>query len=440
MNKVLVLGAGMVTKPMIDYFIEKCGYEVTIATRTVSKAERIINDRTGGKAVEWTPDQHGLLENLVKEADLVVSMLPPTMHIPVAEICLEHKTNMVTTSYINPEMAALDERAKEQGIIILNEIGEDPGIDHMGVKKIIDQVKREGGQVVSINSYGAGLPSFEHNRNPFGYKFSWSPKGVIMAAKTPAAYLKNGKKVDVPAENLFDQHWLVDIEGVGTFETYPNRDSTRYVSYFGLDKNVSLYRGLLRFIGWCNTLKALKNMNLLDDDEEKDFRNTTYREFTSSLIGDDASGDIAYRCEKFLKVEANADIIKRLRWLGLFDDEQIYRERGTNADLLVDLMIRKMSYEPHEKDMIIVHDEVVARFEDGDERRTSTLVVEGIPGGDSAMARAVSLPAAIASRYILEEKIKAKGVHMPVLSEIYVPVLNELENLGLKFEHRKIPM
>ena len=151
---------------------------------------------------------------------------------------------MVTTSYISPDMEALDSRAKERGIIILNEIGEDPGIDHMGAKKTIDEVKALGGKVKALYSYGAGLPSFEFNRNPMGYKFSWSPRGVMLAARTPAAYLKAGKRIDVPAEILFEHHWLVDIEGLGTFETYPNRDSTRYRPYFELDEDVTLYRGL----------------------------------------------------------------------------------------------------------------------------------------------------------------------------------------------------
>jgi saccharopine dehydrogenase-like NADP-dependent oxidoreductase len=235
----------------------------------------------------------------VNDADIVISMISPTLHIPVAKACLKYKKNMVTTSYLNPEMLALDKDAKEQNIIILNEIGEDPGIDHMGAQNMIDEIKNEGGQVVSLTSYGAGLPSFEHNRNPFGYKFSWSPKGVLMAARTPAAYLKDGKRIDVPAEHLFDHHWLVDIEGLGTFETYPNRDNTHYREYFGLEEHVSLYRGLLRFMGWCNTISHLKKLHLLDDDTQKTFENTIYREFTASLIGNVTSSDVALETATF---------------------------------------------------------------------------------------------------------------------------------------------
>jgi len=208
MKKVLILGAGMVTKPMADYFLDECKYHVDIATRTLSKAEKIINGRSNANAIQWTSDDNDMLHTLVEDVDIVISMLPPTAHIPVAKACIKLKKNMVTTSYLNSEMLALDKEVKEQDLIILNEIGEDPGIDHMGAKKMIDEITHEGGRVISLKSYGAGLPSFENNRNPFGYKFSWSPKGVLMAARTPAAYLKEGKRIDVPAELLFDHHFL----------------------------------------------------------------------------------------------------------------------------------------------------------------------------------------------------------------------------------------
>jgi len=238
-------------------------------------------------------------------------------------------------------------------------------------------------------------------------------------------------------KSALDHHWLIDIEGLGTFETYPNRDSTVYRKYFELEEDVSLFRGILRYTGWCNTLRKLKKLNLLNDDKARSFENMTYREFTVSLTGiDNEFGGI----DKFLNMEENDDVIKRLRWLGLLDDKKITMNKGTNADLLVDLMLKKMSYQDHEKDMVIVHDEIVAKFEDSYEKRLSTMVVEGIPGGDSAMSRAVSLPAAIAARHILENEITVKGVLIPTLPEIYNPVLNELGQLGYKFEHKRIKM
>jgi len=437
MEKVAVLGSGFVTKPAVDYFLDKCGYEVILTSIQKQEAEKLIDNRPGGRAVCWTIDQLDLLDKLVSEVDLVMSMIPPSMHIPVAKACLKHKKNMVTASYISPEMDELHPEAQHRDILILNEVGEDPGLDHMCAKKMIDEIKALGGKVTGLTSYGAGLPSFEHNNNPFGYKFSWSPMGVILAAKTPAVYLKNGKKIDVPAAELFGHNRLVDLEGIGTFETYPNRDCRGYVKHYGLDDDVSMYRGVLRFPGWCSTMQTLIALNLLDNTLEKDFRETSYAQFTASLMGADSCEDILQGAVDFLKIEEDSKSIEKLKWLGLFDDNQIPVLRGTNADVLVDLMVKKMSYGPDEKDMVIVANEIIAQFPDHKEKRSEATLIEGIPGGDSAMSRAVSLPAAIASKLILNNKIKARGVHRPTSAEIYLPVLKEMEDFGIYFKRTK---
>ncbi len=434
MKQVAILGAGLVVKPLADYLLDRAGYRVLMATRTVARAEVIIAGHSNGRALAWTTEDLEGLEGIVRESDLVVSMIPPTLHIPVAEACLRNGKPLVTTSYISPQMQALDEQAKKNGVLLLNEIGEDPGMDHMGAKQMIDEVVRKGGRVRSLTSYGAGLPSFESNRNPMGYKFSWSPRGVMMAAQTAAAYLKNGEVVEVPAAELFDHHWLVDIEGLGSFETYPNRSSLRYLSHFGLDGKASLYRGLLRFVGWCSTMKSLIALNLLDSTKDRDFAGLSYREFTASVMGKPRGDreDVA----AFLGLSLKSDTMERLGWLGLFDESPLALARGANVDVIVDLMVKKMSYSPGEKDMIIVHDEIEVEFPGRQEKHLSTMMVEGVPHGDSAMSRAVSLPAAIASRLILEGKIDLSGVQMPMLTEIYEPVLTELEEHTFTFRHQ----
>ncbi len=434
MKQVAILGAGLVVKPLADYLLDRAGYRVLMATRTVARAEVIIAGHSNGRALAWTTEDLEGLEGIVRESDLVVSMIPPTLHIPVAEACLRNGKPLVTTSYISPQMQALDEQAKKNGVLLLNEIGEDPGMDHMGAKQMIDEVVRKGGRVRSLTSYGAGLPSFESNRNPMGYKFSWSPRGVMMAAQTAAAYLKNGEVVEVPAAELFDHHWLVDIEGLGSFETYPNRSSLRYRSHFGLDGKASLYRGLLRFVGWCSTMKSLIALNLLDSTKDRDFAGLSYREFTASVMGKPRGDreDVA----AFLGLSLKSDTMERLGWLGLFDESPLALDRGANVDVIVDLMVKKMSYSPGEKDMIIVHDEIEVEFPGRQEKHLSTMMVEGVPHGDSAMSRAVSLPAAIASRLILEGKIDLNGVQMPMLTEIYEPVLKELEEHTFTFRHQ----
>jgi saccharopine dehydrogenase-like NADP-dependent oxidoreductase len=365
---------------------------------------------------------------------------------------------MVTTSYISPAMAGLDEEARAAGIPILNEIGEAPGLDHMGVMKTLDAIADEGGRVLSVTSYGAGLPAFEYNRNPFGYKFSWSPKGVMLAAQAPAAYLQEGRRVEIPGDRLFEHHWIVEIEGIGVFETYPNRDSTVYLPWYDLDESVSLYRGLLRFTGWCNTMRALIALGALDDSEVIEWEGRTYADYTTGLIsrareveaaregeGSVSTARVREETAEFLGVEEIADVIQRFEWLGLFSGEPVALERGTRVDVLVALMLRRMSYAPGERDMIIVHDEISAEFPSAGAahrpaRRqilSASMVVEGISHGDSAMSRAVSLPAAIAARLILEGKIETTGVLMPTLRVIYEPVLAELEGFGLKFTHRR---
>ena len=413
MKKIAILGAGFVSKPAIDYFLDQCGYEVIVTSLKKSEAEKLIANRPAGRAVAWTIDQLDLLDSIVQEVDLVMSMIPPSMHIPVAQACLKHRKNMVTTSYISPEMDKLHEDCLKSNILILNEIGEDPGLDNMAAKQMIDQVKAEGGTVSSLTSYGAGLPAFEHNNNPFGYKFSWSPKGVLLAAQAPAAYLVNGNKVSVPSGTLFDHHRLVDIDGVGTFETYPNRDCTEYLKSFGLDEPVSLFRGILRFTGWSNTMKALADLGLLDNDGVKNFAGQSYAQLIASRIQSNSSDDIVLQTADFLGVKRNSDIINKMQWLGLFSNKNITLSKGSYIDVLVDIMIKKLSYTPSEKDMVIVHAEIIAVFANHLEKRIATLLVKGEPGKDSAMSRAVSLPAAIASQLILEDKICVKGVQRP---------------------------
>ncbi len=434
MKKVAILGAGLVTEPLAQYLMDECGYEVTIATRTPRKAVQIIGGRTKGRAMAWLSVQQDVLDKLVQEVDLVVSMIPPTMHIPVAKACLRHRKPLVTTSYISPEMQALDAEARERGVILLNEVGEDPGMDHMGAKSMIDKARREGGRVTSLASYGAGLPSFEHNRNAVNYKFSWSPRGVMLAAQTSAEYLVKGEVVKVPAKGLFDHHWLVDIEGLGTFETYPNRSCLRYLPHFDLEENASLYRGLLRFVGWCNFMQSLIALSYLDDTQTHDLSGKTFREFTARLINrPDASME---SLSAFLGVPERADRIKRLKWLGILDNTEIPLDRGTNIDVIIGLMLARMSYLPGETDMIIVHDEIVVEFDDRKERRISTLHVEGDPEGHSAMSRAVSLPAATAVQLILEGKLDLNGVQMPLRPELYEPILENLGKLGFNFTHQ----
>jgi len=436
MRKVAVLGAGYVVKPMVDYFIDVCKYEVIIATRTVSKADKVISGRSLGTSVSWTIDQVDILEKIISDVDIVIVMIPRSCHSVVAELCLKHKTPMITTDFKHEDIACFDDEAKKQDTLILTELGEDPGLDNMGLKQMIDQVNDEGGKITKIDSYGSGIPSFEHNRNPWGYKFSWDPNGLMRSAVSPARYQVEGKVIEVPAK--FEHHKLVDIHGIGTFETYPSNDSTRYLKEFGLDKNLTIYKGLLRYIGYCNTIVHLLKSKLIENNKVINYEKTTYSQYIANHLGTSSTNHIKMKFADSLNMDIKDDFIKKLDWIGIFDDIQISIKNGTRSNLLVDLMLKKMAYEPHEKDLIIVHNEMIVEFPDRKEKRISSMMNEGIPFGDSAMARAVSLPPAIATKLILEGEISSKGVCIPSTREMYEPILDEMETFGFSFKKETI--
>jgi saccharopine dehydrogenase-like NADP-dependent oxidoreductase len=480
MKKVAIIGAGMMTKPIADYLMETCNYQVIMADQEVSKAKNVIKDRPLGKAVSLVVRDSYDLDPLVKEVDIVISMLPRPLHIHAAKSCLRQGKSMLTTSYEPPEVLELADAAKKKGILFLNEMGEDPGIDHFGTQLLLDETRKEGGKAVDIKSYGCGVPAFEHNNNPMDYKFSWNPGAFFSAARTGAAYYVKGKRVEVPPDQLFKHFRLVDIDGIGTFETYPNRDCKKYLEPFALPEDVSYYRGLLRYPGYCNNMRYLGEIGLFDTKEIKNFKNVTYRQFTTSLLipgkslqkkqtfemtplkndirltvnglgvpppsllgtyPEKIKGKIEEKLAEYLNLDIDADFIHRLKWLGFFQDTPIKIKKGTRLDVLAERMLEKMSYKPHEKDMIIVHIEIIAQFPGKPkEKRMATMIKAGIPYGDSAMSRAVGLPAAIGARMILEGQITASGAHMPpTLPNLYPLILEELTKFGFVFKKKTIP-
>ena len=428
MKKVLVLGAGLVSKPLVHYLIDH-GYEVICASRTVSKAEALVEGKKHGVAKKLDLTDPGALEKLIPDSDLVISLVPYTFHVQVAELCIKHGKIFVSTSYVSDAMKALDQKAKDAGLMVLNEIGLDPGIDHMSAMRVFTDVRKRGGKIGSFMSYCGGLPAPEANDNPFGYKFSWSPKGVLMAGKNNACYLKDGKRVDIPSEGLFLDRWPVSVPDGGEFEAYPNRDSISYIDIYALHDSKTVVRATFRNPGWCETLKCIVDLGVLDA-EEVDLKGLTYGGMIDRLVPGD--GDRKERTAKKLGVAASSTAIKNIEWLGLFGDDVIPLEKGGYIDAMTSRMLEKMSYGEGERDMIVLHHDFLGVFDDHQEKITSTLVDCGIPKGDSAMSRTVGLPAAVATRLLLEGKIKATGVHIPVTPEIYEPVLEELERLGIE--------
>lgn len=437
MKKILILGAGLVAKPLVRYLLDQPDFKVEVASRTVSKAVKLIDSHPDGEAKELNlKDEEGLKKEIA-DSDLVISMVPYGFHPKVAKFCIDFGKHMVTTSYVSEAMQNLDSEAKNAGILIINEIGLDPGIDHMEAMRIIHEVEEKGGEIQSFTSFCGGLPAPEANTNPFGYKFSWSPIGVLLAGKNSAQYLKEGQQVLIPAEDLFKDYAIINIEGLGEFEGYPNRNSLPYIQLYGIQSTETMLRGTLRNKGWCRTMKKMVDLQLLDE-EEKEWGDITYKDFIRRLMDNPAEEDIKKALGAHLSIEEDSDIIQRLEWLGLLSDEAITVSKGSVLDILGARMLEKLQYEEGERDMIILQHQFIASYpDDKKEKITSTLIDFGIPDGDSSMARTVGLPAAIATRLILEGKIEMTGVHIPVIPKIYTPILQELKGMDITFKEKR---
>jgi len=426
MKKVLVLGAGLVSRPLVRYLLDH-GYTVTVASRTVSKAVKLIDGHERGEALSLNVEDKAALEKLVSENDLSISLLPYAYHVTVAEFCIQYKKHMVTTSYVSDEMKALDGRAREAGITILNEIGLDPGIDHMSAMKIIHKIQNAGGTVTKFFSYCGGLPAPDADDNPWGYKFSWSPRGVVMAGRNSARYLKDGQIVDVPGPELFGLHWYVQLQGYGELEAYLNRNSIPYIEIYGLQGVKNMLRGTLRNPGWCYTMKKLADLDYFNLDEQ-DLSGKTYADVSAKLGGFEAAGDVKQKLAQAIDVNVHTNAISRMDWLGLLENAAVPADCKSPLDVLAARLNEKLVYADGERDLCVMQHEFEAEYPDGRKEGTvSSLVDMGISGGDSSMARTVSLPAAIGARMILEGTIADKGVFIPVAPSIYEPVLKELE-------------
>jgi len=435
-KRVLVLGSGLVARPLIRYLLDK-GYQVVIGTLLVRRAQEILAGHPNGKACLLDVQDEARLASFVEDCDLAVSLLPFPYHPQVARLCISHRRHMVTTSYVAAAMQELDEGALAAGVTVLNEIGLDPGIDHMSAMRVIDAVRRRGGRIVAFRSYCGGLPAPEANDNPFGYKFSWAPRGVLLAGRNSARYLLDGRKIDVPPHRLFRDMHILAFDGLGDFEAYPNRDSISYIDIYGLGGIQTMYRATLRNMGWCDCLFQIGRLGLLSLDEV-DVSGKTYAEFMRGLTGCDPSDDLGSVVAARLGIPRESCPIRNLEWLGMFSARRFRGDRITPLDALGELMFEKLAFRPGERDMIALYHDFRVEFPDGSrEHMTSRLVDFGVPHVDSAMSRTVSLPAAIGVDLILSGRIQTRGVLRPIAPDIYNPVLDELAALNIVCQEKK---
>ncbi len=431
MKKVLILGAGMVVNPIVRYLLDK-NFIVTVATRTKSKADEMIGGHPNGRSVAWTVEQEAELDRMIADHDLTVSLLPYLYHVMVAKKCIRLKKNMVTTSYVKPEMKALDAEAKAAGIIILNELGLDPGIDHMSAMRIIDHIHGKGGKVEEFYSFCGALVAPEVEENPFHYKFTWAPKGVVMAGNNDGNFLKNGEVKYIPTENLFRNPLKVDFPKIGLLDVYPNRDSLPYKELYGIPEAKTIMRGTFRYEGWCEIIDALKVLKLITYDKFN-VEGMTYAGFMAKMKGETSVENIVAKVASKLGVKINARPIVAMEWLGLFSNEPMNRTEDSPFEIVSDLMIAKMMIQPEERDMVVMQHTFLASYPGGKKEVIKSRMLDfGTLKTDTSVARTVALPAACGVEMILEGKINVKGVYIPVIPDIYNPILDQLETMNIK--------
>ncbi|BBO70384.1 saccharopine dehydrogenase [Desulfosarcina alkanivorans] len=431
MKKILVLGAGLVCKPGVEYLL-KVGFTVTVASRTVEKAEKIVHGHENGMALHLLVEEKETLESLVRKNDIIVSLLPWIHHLKVAQACLKFNKPMATTSYVSDDMRRLDADVRRKNLLFLNEIGIDPGVDHMSAMRIIDAVHAKGGKIRHFYSFCGGLPAPENNDNPFGYKFSWSPRGVVLASRNPARFLENGRVVQVRGEDLFLNKRLETVDPLGEFEVYPNRDSIPYKEIYGLGDARTVMRGTYRNVGWCDTFKKMIDLGLVDESPVSYAGGTSYRKMMADLIGCGENDDVVTLAASKIGLTRDHFVVQNLEWLGLFSSDRL-PEAESRLDILSARLLEKLKYRDGEKDMLILRHRFEVENRDSTRKTmTSTLIDYGIPHGDSSMARTVSLPLAVAVTLMAENRIDLTGVQIPIKKEIYDPVLKGIEKLGIR--------
>jgi saccharopine dehydrogenase-like NADP-dependent oxidoreductase len=443
-RRVLILGAGLVARPIIHYLSEK-GYQVTVASRTAERARAISAGARGVRVVQLDverPEHAALLDELTAAADAVISMLPYIHHPIAARAALRHRKHFLTTSYVSAAMREMEEEARRLGLVFINECGVDPGTDHMSAMRVMDAVRARGGRVIEFTSYCGGLPAPDANTNPFGYKLSWAPRGVLLAARNDAVFLRDGRRVEIPGRMLFAEgsYEVHEVAGL-TLEAYPNRNSTQYQELYALPDVRTLIRGTYRYRGWCSTLHALVQLGLLDLTERADLAGRSYadlmRELLQAASDDEATLRAAVQARAALSADQAAQILDRFAWLGLFSrDVRIGPNVRTLLDAVCQLVVERMQYGEGERDMIVMRHQFLVEYPDRFETLSSSLVDFGLRRGDSAMSRTVSYPVAIAARLVLEGRYTRPGLSIPTCPELYVPILRELEAHNIRFVER----
>ena len=445
MKKILILGAGRSAPYLISYLLKRAkdnDWFITVADRDVKLAAKRIGSNPHGNAIRFDVNDSDMLSSQIKKSDIVVNFLAPQFQYLVALTCVRQGRSMISVSYQNESIRDLSNDAHRKGIIILSEMGLDPGIDIMSASAILQKINEQEGHVISFESYGGGLPAPDSLTNPLKYLISWNPRNVVMAGEHGAQYLEEHKIKIIPYHNLFRHSWPIEIEGLGLMEAYPNRDSLMYQQY-GFDKSKTVIRGTLRYPGWSETWHQIVRLGLPNESLHiPDLKNRTYAELTEMFLPLNINGaDLEQRTANFLNISRTGKIMENMRWLGIFSDEKINVEANTSAEVLTHLLSEKLKLTAKERDMVVLHHEIIAEFPENKKQKIiSTMIHYGKKRGFTSMAQSVGMPAGIAVKLILQGKLPLTGCHIPTHPAIFTPVLKELEKGGLKFTEKIIDL
>jgi len=443
MKNILIIGAGRSATTLIHYLEENAvtyNWHLTVADHDIEMIKGKI--QAGTRAIFFDLFDSRQLDEEVRNSDMVVSMLPASLHAIVARACLTHSKSLFTASYESEEVRSMAKEVEQKGLLFVNEIGLDPGIDHMSAMQIIDRIKEAGYDLQAFESFTGGLVAPESDDNPWQYKFSWNPRNVVVAGQGGTAkFIQEGKYKYIPYNRLFRRTEIIDIEGYGKFEGYANRDSLQYLDRYHLQGIPTIYRGTLRRPGFCRAWDVFVQLGITDDSYEiENLEHMTYRDFINSFLYYHPTDSVELKLYHSMHIDQDSLVREKLEWLGIFEDRPIGLKRATPAQVLEKLLTEKWQLGSDEKDMIVMwHKFIYQKPEDEQPTYlTSSLVVEGDDGINTAMSKTVGLPLAIAVKHYLLGNLKMTGVHIPTNKALYEPILKELKEYGIEFWEKEL--
>ncbi|MBB3124104.1 MULTISPECIES: saccharopine dehydrogenase family protein [Mesoflavibacter] len=445
MRHILVIGSGKSTSYLFKYLLEQSETEnlhITVGDLDIDNAKKMIGNHKNATAITLDVFDKNSREDAVKKADIVISMLPARFHIEVAKDCVTYGKNMVTASYISDEMQALDQQVKDKGLVFMNEIGVDPGIDHMSAMQVIDRIRDKGGKMILFESFCGGLVAPESDNNLWNYKFTWNPRNVVVAGQGGAAkFLQENTYKYIPYHRLFRRTEFLEIEGFGRFEAYANRDSLKYQSVYGLDNIRTLYRGTMRRVGFSRAWQAFVLLGMTDDSYTiDDSENMSYRDFVNSFLPYSPTDSVELKFRHALKIDQDDMVWDKFVELDIFNpNKMVELKKGTPAQILQKILMDSWTLAEEDKDMLVMYHKFGYELDGKKQQIDSTMVCLGEDQTYTAMAKTVGLPVAIATLAILNKKITTPGVQLPINKEVYTPILNELENHGIIFKETEVP-